>query len=1087
MGIRQECNNKHSTDLALNVKNDSIFNRRERVARTVKRPVKQKKRSCLGVLFFQHVLDCRQTESQGSEAVLKNQYWNHKSKELLRHHGEDNLRLSCIMKTPCQDIVNILSLYTIIFLSCAAGSPIPTSEMILPDWQSIVPDSGAPLRHLFGPDGSSWSLRSADGVYADICPARVPGDILTDLMRARIINDPYFDQNFLTERRIWMGPLISNETTATPQLEQRTRTWIYTTEFFLPDDENTIKVLVVEGIKMGATLALNGVPLANVTNQFRRYLVPLPAEALEKGKHFCDARHHNLTVTFDPSIGTDGRFMACSGGWDWAPYSRAGDERGSRVFTFGITQPLYIATIDAVTITDVIAKIYYLGPYPRQPLLDGPAGDFLVRVQVHLRCLVNSTAQQFIRARSQFSDEIVRLPLPRLEGGSDHVLLLNMTVAKDDIDLWWPNGLGRQPLYNLDIAIENPDSVFTQGWMRKRVGFRTVALVTVNDTDDAVVNDAIENKREGSGSHGMYFRINGAVVWSRGANVVPMDQLEGRLTDEAHRLAVQSAAAANMNMLRVWGGGAVLPKSFYDACDEFGILVYHDLMFVGEQNHGAVRSESVRNEIIHIIHKLSAHPSIVVWSGCNECTYGGGNMDIYVTFVMRIVASEDDTRAVWPSSPSAFGWKTGVGMIDGRPNGNPLQVQNDTGSTLEAHGPYQRGYSASHPGVNSMLTPNTYETHIPPQFHEQDTGPMFRNIFVSEFGASVSSSFESLSALLPESAWSIHGGGPPDDCEQLIGDVNVCNGTNAMAERNYPCDNRIEAFFGGVSLENVGAPFFQQHLYECMIAQALWMKGQIEIMRSSNSFGTLVWQLNEVWPTGGWGAIEYGPRRGLQGQIVGGRWKPLMHLLQMSLFRDVFAACGKDDRCYVRNDSSRQVEVSIWLEAWNLNELNATRANNHVMLLKQGCHSTKRFTLSPGFIDSTDVVLIRIEDRRTGDLLMGSTALLQVPPRLLTRLSDQVNITVQVEELRSGGATLRLSADRLALYVLVSTQAEGRFSDNTFHLRPHEQKVITFEPLTAKDKVDRYLLERTLRLEHLGSYAPITPQPTMMGGSSRIN
>jgi hypothetical protein len=81
---------------------------------------------------------------------------------------------------------------------------------------------------------------------------------------------------------------------------------------------------------------------------------------------------------------------------------------------------------------------------------------------------------------------------------------------------------------------------------------------------------------------------------------------------------------------------------------------------------------------------------------------------------------------------------------------------------------------------------------------------MFRNVFVSEFGASVSSFFESISALLPESSWSPLGGSPPDSCEQLIGQVNICNGTNSMAERNYPHVNRIQAFFGNVSLDNVG-------------------------------------------------------------------------------------------------------------------------------------------------------------------------------------------------------------------------------------------------------------------------------------------
>jgi beta-mannosidase len=1000
----------------------------------------------------------------------------------------------------------LISLSTLLLVCWGLRVPIAVkdndADKVIPDWQSILTDSDrTSVIHLFGPLGTSWSLHSSaddgtnkhDEYEIKSSAVVVPGDILSDLMRAHLIGDPYYDRNFLTERRIWMGDLVSvstdtatftatnaNRTTASiqKQLEQRTRTWIYSTHFFLPDYSNSSKtskafMLVVEGVKMGASIALNGVLIGNVTNQFRRYTLQLPEEALAKGKHFCDSRHHNFTVTFDPSIATDGRFMACSGGWDWAPYSQAGDERGSRVFTFGIVQPLYIATVDSVFITDMAPKIYYLGPYPQSPLWDGPADDFVVHVDVYVRCVVDTTEAQthsFILARSTFSNETFRIPLPKLRAGDEQTISFNMTASKESIKLWWPNGLGEQPLYMLELAIKHDNESDGQlRWMQKRIGFRVASLVTVNDADVDVVEDLMEHPREGSGKHGMYFRINGALLWSRGANVVPMDQLEGRLTDEGHRLLVQSAATANMNMLRVWGGGAILPKSFYDACDEFGILLYHDLMFVGEQNHGAVRSHDVKDEIIQLVRKLSAHPSIVLWSGCNECTYGGGSMDIYESFVMQTVAYEDDTRAVWPSSPSAFGWKTGVCTLDGRPNGNPLQVQNDTGRTLETHGPYQRGYSATYPGVNSMLTANTYETHIPPIFREHDTGPMFRNVFVSEFGASVSSSFESMSALLPENSWSLHGGSPADSCGQLIGQVNVCNGTNSMAERNYPCDNRIQAFFGNVSLDSVGRRNLEQQLFQCMMAQTLWMKGQIEIMRSSNTFGTLIWQLNENWPTGGWGTIEYGPSRILKGQLVGGRWKPLMYLLRQSLFRDVFAACGKDDRCYVRNDGVHPVDASVWLEAWNLRESKAMRAISRSIRLDGGCHSTQRFSLPPSFLENADVVLIGIEDSHTGISLIEPTAFLENPPRSIPRLSNEVNITIQVNEL-GNGAALHLSTDRLVLYLFVSTEAEGRFSDNAFHLRPYEHKTIVFDPLTSNDVVDTELLEKTLRIEHLGTF-----------------
>ena len=122
---------------------------------------------------------------------------------------------------------------------------------------------------------------------------------------------------------------------------------------------------------MGATIAVNGVVLGNVTDQFLRFKFSLDSSVLSResamdtaGRHLA-LSSHELSVTFDPTISTDGRFMACSGGWDWAPYSGAGDERGSRVFSFGVFKPIYIVKEHAVSVTHIVPKIYYLGPYAR--------------------------------------------------------------------------------------------------------------------------------------------------------------------------------------------------------------------------------------------------------------------------------------------------------------------------------------------------------------------------------------------------------------------------------------------------------------------------------------------------------------------------------------------------------------------------------------------------------------------------------------------------------------------------------------------------------------------------------------------------
>jgi hypothetical protein len=191
---------------------------------------------------------------------------------------------------------------------------------------------------------------------------------------------------------------------------------------------------------------------------------------------------------------------------------------------------------------------------------------------------------------------------------------------------------------------------------------------------------------------------------------------------------------------------------------------------------------------------------------------------------------------------------------------------------------------------------------------------------ISEFGISTWSSFESVSATLSASEWSLHGSGEPDKCVYFKWtNYNQCTGDNVLAERNYACDSEVEAYFGLTDFEATGENAFKAQLHKCLMATTLWLRGQIEIVRGSNSFGALIWQLNENWPTGGWGLLEYGSSLGQKGQSIGGRWKPMMHLLKQSLFRDVFATCGQHGECYVRNDSNEQLtSISVLLEFYDL-------------------------------------------------------------------------------------------------------------------------------------------------------------------------
>ena len=177
--------------------------------------------------------------------------------------------------------------------------------------------------------------------------------------------------------------------------------------------------------------------------------------------------------------------------------------------------------------------------------------------------------------------------------------------------------------------------------------------------------------------------------------------------------------------------------------------------------------------------------------------------------------------------------------------------------------------------------------------------------------------------LLSEDNWGLHGSQEQhSNCTVIYESLNECSGSNVAAQRNYPCDSHIKAYFGDIDLNTTGQLAFQVQLLQCLLSQTLWIKGEIELIRSTNSYGSLIWQLNEHWPTGGWGLIEYSQKHD-DGKITGGRWKPAMHLIKQCLFRDVFATCGTDigsepGKCYIRNDGKDVMFVTLQIERWEL-------------------------------------------------------------------------------------------------------------------------------------------------------------------------
>lgn len=326
---------------------------------------------------------------------------------------------------------------------------------------------------------------------------------MTDLQEAHFIGDPFYENNFLDQRHIWMGENreFSNGTSCYSSnggsgeeykirnLERRTRTWIYETYFSLGDSDSDVATarraqaadrkenrpqysLVVEGIKMGASITINGIHLGYATDQFLRYIFPIPAPILHSGL----SSSNLLSVSFDPDIDTNGRFMACSGGWDWAPYSKAAENSctSRRSLSFGIFKPIYIIETKNVAIVNVVPKIRYLGDATIKHLKDGHGFELVVDVHLKIDSVESITTGEVLFRASFMPDVFLKAKNGHVNKSdvtsTYYVVSLKREISADSIDLWWPNSLGNQPLYTIRVAYRDTTQGFCTSWVKRRIG-----------------------------------------------------------------------------------------------------------------------------------------------------------------------------------------------------------------------------------------------------------------------------------------------------------------------------------------------------------------------------------------------------------------------------------------------------------------------------------------------------------------------------------------------------------------------------------------------------------------------------------------
>ena len=376
----------------------------------------------------------------------------------------------------------------------------------------------------------------------------------------------------------------------------------------------------------------------------------------------------------------------------------------------------------------------------------------------------------YLYADTEFNDDFTHCTLTVYADCDDGSVVTNRIEIANP-PLWWPNGQGERRFFTYSVAVDGRR-------YEKRIGLRKVEVVN----------------EKGS----MYFKVNGRPIFAKGANWIPCSAFDAEQTPERYRDLLTSAAKANMNMIRLWGGGQYEKDVFYDLCDELGLLIWHDQMFACSEYPVEHREfvDLVARECAHQFRRLRDHASIALWCGGNECKTP---VDVQRAAVLKY----DLTRVFWPSSP--------------------CQGPDDTMGT-------------------TFGTENAGDSHSWEVWHFEKPIEEYyksRPRFCSEFGfQSFSSRDVALTFCSPEHLMS---GDPDFEWHQKNA------GGNDRIRNSFARDFRLP--------KDIGAT-----LYLSQVQQALAIKTAVEGWRTlrPHCMGALYWQLNDNWPIASWSSLEYG-------------------------------------------------------------------------------------------------------------------------------------------------------------------------------------------------------------------------------------
>jgi beta-mannosidase len=814
----------------------------------------------------------------------------------------------------------------------------------------------------------NWTFKNnVDSFWLE---ASVPGDVHMDLLKNGLIEDPFYRLN---EHDLqWIDKTD----------------WEYKTEFYLSKKDINSHSLSLDfhGIDTYSSIYLNDSLIATTDNMFIGKTVDIKSFAklgknklyvklyspINKGVKLHDSLGYDISsfnandlaeigkVEGNKRVSVFTRKAPYHYGWDWGP----------RLVTSGIWQPINIKKWNYFNIEDL---------YIKQKTLDESA-SLVAEIEVESYLEIDEMISEIYVDNQKVSTDLIYI-----NKGANKI---EIPFTIKDYELWWPNGMGDQNMYEIKVKLQSNNNFVTTS---KRIGLREINLVT---SEDSIGNN-------------FYFEVNKKPVFMKGVNYIPQDIFLNRVSDDKYEELLNSAVDANMNMIRVWGGGIYENEIFYNLCDEKGLLVWQDFMFACAMYPGDEEFlKSVEQEAEFNVKRLRGHPSIALWCGNNEVRSAWKNWgwekdvienqspeianeiskaydDVFHKILPKVVNNLDSSTAYWPSSP-----------------GSTFSGGTESYTSGDAH------YWGVWWGKENF---ESYNQKVPR--------------FMSEFGFQSFPEFSSIDKYTNESDYSIYSDVMKSHQRSSIGNKTI----EDYMLRYY---NKPKSFKG--------------YLYVSQILQAYGVSMGMEAHRRNKgySMGSLYWQLNDCWPVASWSSIDYF-----------GKWKAL-HYSTKKAFQPVLISFFKSDseiELHIISDLLESKEVNLNLKVLSFSGEILYETNKNYSLQQNSTMKVESLSidwLNKNF-DPKSSLLVASLFSKEKEISNNIYYLTKFKDIILTKplIEYEINELINTFEVS-------LTSKNLVKNVFVDIASSQNFSDNYFDMIPGKEYKIFInkeESLTLDD------------------------------------